>query len=223
MRMIVALAFLATAGLSFAQKEYPGLSSELGAAKQSYLRGKFEEALATLDRSDKSSGATMESRDLRGCIFMEQGKFDDAAKSFEAAHIANFNAFAPKIHRADLLLRQKKFEEAHTEFEKLANDTKAPMWPEYARFGALVCSLGEHDDAGAQQALATIVFPTETPAYYYAQAAWSFAHGKKSDALKWIDSAKRIFQADKTTWFDQWIYHSGWLKKKPAPAIDPFY
>jgi tetratricopeptide (TPR) repeat protein len=222
MRMIVALLFLAAATLSIAQKEFPGLTSELGAARQSYLRGKSDEALATLDR-DKLSGSTMELLDLRGCVYMEQGKFDEAAKSFEAAHISNFNAFAPRIHFADVLLREKKFQDARKEYEKLSNDVKSPMWPEYARFGVLLACLGEHDDAGARQTLATIVFPTETPAYYYAQAVSSFAHGKKSDALKWISTAKTIFDAGKTTWFDRGLYQFGWLKKKPAPSLDPFY
>ena len=218
MRMIVALVFLATAALSFAQTQFPGLTSELGAARQSYLRGKFDDALAKLDH-DKS----MEALDLRGCIYMEQGKFDEAAKSFEAAHTTNFNAFAPKIHLADVMLREKKFEEARKEYERLVTEVRSPMWPDYARFGVLLACLGEHDDTGTRQALGAIVFPTETPAYYYAQAARSFAQGKKPDALKWINTAKTIFDAGKTTWFDRGLYQFGWLKKKPAPSVDPFY
>jgi tetratricopeptide (TPR) repeat protein len=223
MRIFFALIFLATASLSFAQKEFSALTSELGAARQSYVRGKFDEALATLDRSDKSSGATMESLDLRGCIYLEQGKFDDATKAFESAHAANYNAFAPRIHLADVLLRQKKFAEARNEYEKLLDLIKSPMWPEYLRFGVLLTYLGEHDETAARRAFATIIFPTETPAYYYAQAVWSFAHGKKSDALKWIGTAKKIFDPSKTSWFNRGLYQFDWLKKKPELAIDPFF
>jgi tetratricopeptide (TPR) repeat protein len=154
---------------------------------------------------------------------MEQGKLDDAAKAFESAHVANYNAFAPRIHLADVFLRQKKFAEARKEYEKLLDLISSPVWPDYLRFGILMSYLGEHDQAHARQALAAILFPTETPAYYYAQAAWSFDHGKKSEALKWIDTAKKIFDSSRTGWFDRVLYQFGWLNKKPARSIDPSF
>ena len=178
MRTILALILLAAGPMAFAQKDFSAFTNDLGAAKQAYLAGKFDQALAALDRADKSR-ATVESLDLRGCIYMEQGKLEDAAKTFESAHVANYNAFAPRIHYADVLLRQKKFEDARKEYEKLLDLVKSPMWPDYLRFGVLVSYLGEHNQARARQALASILFPTETPAYYYAQAAWSFDHGNK--------------------------------------------
>ena len=222
MRIFFALILLAIGEVSFAAEKFSALTSELGSAKEQYLHGKFDDALATLDRSDKSSGATVESLDLRGCIYLEQGKLDEAAKAFEAAHFANFDAFAPGIHFADTLLRQKKFEDALKEYEKLMA-VRMPMFPEYARFGVFLAYMGEHHEDDARRALATIVFPTETPAYYYAQAVWAFAHGKKSEALNWIGSAKKIFDSNKTAWFDRALYQFGWLKKKPAPVIDPFF
>lgn len=222
MRVIVALIFLAIASVSVAQKEFSAFNNELGAARSAYLKEKFDHALEVLDRSDKSSSRTAESLDLRGCIYLEQGKFEDAMKAFEAAHAIKYEAFSPRIHLADTLLHQKKFEEARIEYEKLM-DYKAPMWPDYARFGVFVTYLGEHDENLARRMLGEIVFPTETPAYYYAQAAWSFAHDKKADAQKWIGAAKKIFDPSKTGWFDRTLYQFGWLKKKPAPSVDPFF
>jgi Flp pilus assembly protein TadD len=221
MRVLFALLFFAIGHPLFAEKDLSALTNELGAAKEQYRRERFDDALATLDRLDKSARPMMESLDLRGCVYLEQGKFDAARKAFEAAHSMKFDAFAPRIHLADTLLRQKKFEEARKEYEDLM-EVKAPMWPEYARFGVLLCYLGEHDDR-ARRAVTTLVFPTETPAYYYAQAAWSFAQGKESEAKKWIGSAKKIFDATKTSWFDRALYQFGWIKKRPAPAIDPFF
>ena len=222
MRIFFALILLAIGEVSFAAEKFSALTSELGSAKEQYLHGKFDNALATLDRSDKSSGATVESLDLRGCIYLEQGKLDEAAKAFEAARFANFDAFAPRIHFADTLLRQKKFKDAANEYERLI-EVKSPMWPDYARFGLLLAYLGNHDEPLAKRVRATILFPTETPAYYYSQAAWCFAYGEKSDAQDWIGTAKKIFDSNKTAWFDRALYQFGWLKKKPAPVIDPFF
>ena len=82
MRAFIAFTFLLSTSLLYAQKEFSALV-ELGAAKQSYLDGKFDQALTALDRLDKAAGAAVESLDLRGCIYMEQGKLDDAARSEE--------------------------------------------------------------------------------------------------------------------------------------------
>jgi predicted Zn-dependent protease len=221
MRAFIAFTFLLTASWSFAQKELSALG-ELGAAKQDYLNGKFDQALAALDRFDKASRATAESLDLRGCVHMEQGKLDDATNAFDSAHLANFDAFAPRIHLADVMLRQRKFADGRREYEKLLDLIKTPMWPDYLRFGVLLSYLGENDEQRAERALHAIVFPTETPAYYYAQAAWAFSHGRKSEGNKWLSTARKIFDASKTGWFDRALYQFGWLRKKPAPSIDPF-
>jgi tetratricopeptide (TPR) repeat protein len=221
MQAFIAFTFLLSTSLLYAQKEFSALG-ELGTAKQSYLNGKFDEALTALDRLDKAAGATVESLDLRGCIYMEQGKLDDAAKAFESAHLVSYDAFAPRIHLADVMLRQKKFADARREYEKLLDLIKTPMWPDYLRVGVLLTYLGENGETGAQRALHAIVFPTETPAYYYAQATWAFSHGKKTEGNKWLGTARKIFDASKTGWFDRALHQFGWLKKKPALSIDPF-
>jgi tetratricopeptide (TPR) repeat protein len=219
-RGFLALLLLAAAPL-FAQKDI-GLTNQIGVASEQYRREKFDEALATLDQLEKASRPTLESVDLRGCIYLEQGKIDAAVKAFEDAHLIKYEAFAPRIHLADALLRQKKFGEARAQYEKLT-EVKSPMWPDYARFGVLLCYLAEHDDEGARRVESAIVFPSGSPVYYYAQAAWAFAHGKEAEGKKWSASARKIFDPTKTLWFDRGLYQLGWVKKKPDLAIDPFF
>ena len=221
MRAAIALTFLVCVSVLFAQKEFSA-TGDLAAAKQSYLNGKFDQAVAALDRFDKSSGATVQSLDLRGCIYLEQGKLDNASDAFQSAHVSNFDAFSPRIHFADVLLYEKKFADARSEYEKLLGLTKTAIWLDYLRFAVLLTYLGEHDQAGAQNALRAIVFPTETPAYYYAQAASAFGHGNKAEARKWLNTARKLFDSSKTGWFDRGLYQLGWLKDKAAPSIDPF-
>src|SRR6185503_11254867 len=111
------------------------------AAQEQFRSGKFDAVLATLDRIDKDSRPTVESMDLRGCAYLEQDKLEDAARAFEASHAIKYEAFAPRIHHADTLLRQTKFDEARKEYESLAQ-LKTPMWPEYARYGVFMTYLG---------------------------------------------------------------------------------
>ncbi|HJX24848.1 MAG TPA: hypothetical protein VJ252_01725, partial [Chthoniobacterales bacterium] len=114
---------------------------------------------------------------------------------------------------------QKKFAEARDIYEALLREKNILVSNERLRFGVLMAYLGEHNDQGAQSALQRMGFPTQTPAYYYAQAAWGFAHGKDVEAKKWIDAAAKIFDANAIPWFAHPLYEFGWIKKKPPATL----
>jgi tetratricopeptide (TPR) repeat protein len=218
MRFLIALIVFAS-GLVLAA-EIPAVGeNSLEVARQTFQAENFAATHAALDRFEKTDRPTAESLDLRGCAYMEQGKFDDAAKAFEAAHNASFAAFAPRLHAGDLLLRQKKFSEARDIYEALLKEKNILISNERLRFGVLMTYLGEHNEQGAQNALQHIGFPTQTPAYYYAQAAWGFAHGKDGEAKKWISAAGKIFDANAIPWFAHPLYEFGWIKKKPPATL----
>jgi tetratricopeptide (TPR) repeat protein len=189
--------------------------NDLTTAERQYQQEKFDAALASLDGFEKSSAPTATSLDLRGCIYMEQQKFDEAKKAFEAAHNADPAIFAPRLHLGDLLLRQKKVPEAREVYQVLLKETNILMSSERLRFAILLTYLGEHDETNAQKALRIIPFPTQTPAYYFAQAAWAFAHDKKSDGDDWLNKSAKVFERDATLWFARHLYDFGWSKKKP--------
>jgi Tfp pilus assembly protein PilF len=197
-----------------------GAENNLATAAREYQSANFDAALAALDRAAPSSSPTPESLNLRGLIYLEQEKFDDAKKAFEDAHNANPSLFAPRIHLADLWLRQKKFVEARQIYQTLLKETNILMSSERLRFAILLTYLGQHNDANAQKALQSIPFPTETPAYYYAQAAWAFAHDKESEAQDWIHQAGKIYKPAAAAWFAHHLYHFSWLKTKPALPAD---
>ena len=220
MRFLFALVFVAILPLARAEETRRLSAGALEVVKREARNGKFADALAALDAIDKSGKPTAESLDLRGCIYLEQEKFDDATKAFEAAHSANDALFLPRLHLGDVLFRQKKFDAARAAYERLDQQTNVLMSNEHLRYGVLLARLGSHDEAGAQLAFARIKFPTETPAYYYGQAAWQFAHDRKGDAKKWLSTADKIFDAAATAWFARPLYDLGWLPKKPVIALD---
>ncbi|MGH7938370.1 MAG: hypothetical protein ACREFG_07675, partial [Chthoniobacterales bacterium] len=102
-------------------------------------------------------------------------------------------------------------------YQKLATETNVLVASERVRYGLLLADLGAHDEAAARSALDNIKFPTETPAYYFAQAAWEFAHGKERPAQKWIATANKMFDPRLVPWFARPLYDFGWLKEKPPP------
>ena len=187
----------------------------LEAARREFHQGNLDAAVRALDQLEAAAQATAQSLDLRGCIFMEQKKLDEAVAAFRAAHAAEPALFAPRLHIGDALLRQQKWEEARGAYDVVMRETNILISHEKLRFAVLMTHLGGGDKAGGQPALERVTFPTETPAYYYAQAAWAFANGNKRGGEKWMRTAADIFDPKATAWFARPFYELGWIKTKP--------
>ncbi len=217
MRVFLALSF-ALASLALAAEPEPAaFANLLEAAQADYQAGRLDAALTKLNQHDQARGRSGESLDLRGSIALEQGKLEDSAKSFDEAHKVQPELFAPRLHHADLLLREKKFSDAAAAYEQLARETNILTSNERVRYGLLVALLAQHNREGAARALENIKFPTETPAYYFAQAAAEFAQGYERPAQKWIATARQIFRPELFAWFARPLYDLGWIKDKPSP------
>jgi len=213
-RLFVCLLLTAVAAVCIAAEPTPILSTSLDRARQQVAEGKFPEAVTSLDEADKSGGPSGRSLDLRGRIAMEQGQLDEATKLFAEAH-AKDAASLGQLHLGDVLLRQKKYSEARDAYRVATKETNILVSYERLRFGILLTYLGEKNDEAAQQALDQIKFPSESGAYYYAQAAWSYSHGQSRDAEKWIKRAEEIYPPKTTSWYARWLYDFGWNKIKP--------
>jgi tetratricopeptide (TPR) repeat protein len=220
MRYLCALLFLAELPLCAADETAPQNANLLETARNDFRGGNFDRALGTLDRIDKADNKNADSLDLRGLIYLEQGRFDEAKKAFLAANEANYASFSPRLHFGDALLREKKFAEARDVYGKLWRQTNSQLSNERLRYAVLLTYLFERDETRARTALQRIKFPTESPAYYYAQAAWEFAHNRPKDARKWIKAADRMFDPKASAWFAQPLHSFGWVKEKP-PLVAP--
>ena len=119
-----------------------------------------------------------------------------------------------------MLVSQKKWHEARRLYESAMKETKVLIIHERLRYGALIASLGANDDEGGRVAIERLPFPTESAAYYYAQAAWAFAHGAKRDGDKWIQRAEGIFPTKATAWFARPLFDFGWIKTRPPLVAD---
>jgi tetratricopeptide (TPR) repeat protein len=221
MRFLAALSVLAGASLFAAANENARVGeNHIDTARREFQRGNFAVARAALDQFEKASQPTVESYDLRGCIDMEQGNFSEAARSFAAAHNANPSIFAPRLHTGDSFLRQKQYAEAREVYETLLKETNIIISSERLRYAILLTYLGEKNEDPANRTFEQITFPTQSPSYYYAQAAWAFAHGKPRDAQKWLKSAAKVYDTGITSWFARPLYDFGWIKSKPPPTTN---
>ena len=214
MRLFLLLLVLSATILSAAAQNAAGVDP-LDPARREYQQGNLDAAHAALDRVADDPALTAKLQDLRGTIFLEQKKSDEALAAFKAAHEAEPNLFLPHIHLGDTYLRQGKWAEAREVYQEVMKLSNVLMVHERLRYGVLLTYLGAKDDVGAKEALDRVTFPTETPAYYYTQAAWAFAHGAKRPAEKWLRTAAEIFADKDTAWFARPLYEFGWIKKKP--------
>ncbi|HEY0368462.1 MAG TPA: tetratricopeptide repeat protein [Chthoniobacterales bacterium] len=212
---------LGLAAPAVAQQQQPATidNSAIELARRQFESGKANEAVATLDSFEQRNGATGRSLDLRGRIAMEGGQLDEAAKLFTAARDKD-EASLGQLHFGDLLLREKKFADAREAYRRGTRQTNILGIYERLRFGMLLTYLAEKNDADAQESLGQIRFPSESGAYYYAQAAWAYAHGQTRDAEKWIKRCEDIFGSKVTPWFANRFYDVGWIKAKPATTGD---
>jgi predicted Zn-dependent protease len=219
MRTTVAFLFLTTAVVRAALPQQAYIADLIDSAKSDYQNDHLDSALMKLDEHDRAKGATAESLDLRGSIALQRGELAGAEKAFSAANKLQPDLIAPRLHLGDLFLREKKYPEAQQVYQKLAQETNILTSNERVRYALLIIALASHDEAAAKSALENIKFPTETPAYYFAQAAWEFSHGDPGSAEKWIATARKIFQPRLIPWFAWPLYDLGWIKDKPAPPV----
>jgi tetratricopeptide (TPR) repeat protein len=214
MRLFLHLLIVSVTILSAAAQNPAGVDP-LEPARREFQQGNLDAAHAALAKVSEDATLAAKLQDLRGMIFLEQKKFDEALAAFKAAHEVDRNLFLPHIHIGDTYLRQGKWAEAREAYQEVMKLSNVLMVHERLRYGVLLTYLGAKDDAGAKEALERVVFPTETPAYYYAQAAWAFAHGSKRPAEKWVRTAGEIFADKDIAWFARPLHELGWLKKKP--------
>ena len=220
MRALIAVfAFLASALLATAEEKIPS-ADPLTVASREMLAGRPEAALAALAVGEKDGALDGKTLSLRGSIRLEQGKFEEAIADFRAAREKDMTMPSPRIHLGDAFLRQKKWEEARAAYAEVLRVTNMIILSERLSYGILLTHLAEKNEAEAKTALERVVFPTESPAYYYAQAAWAFAHDNNKAGVKWLKTADKIFDEKQTAWFARPLYDFGWIKTKPPLVLD---
>ncbi len=188
-------------------------------ARRDFLDGKNDAALAAIDAAQKRGLTSPKLTELRGYIFLEQGKFSEAIQAFEATKQEDKTTYS-HLHIGDTLARQNKWQEALDSYQEGLKGTDILTANERLRFAVFISYLGLKDEEHARQSLEAITFPTESAAYYYAQAAWAFAHGSNREGEDWLKRARSIFAGKSTSWFERHLYDFGWLKTKPAPISD---
>ncbi|PYI69987.1 MAG: hypothetical protein DMF08_12650, partial [Verrucomicrobia bacterium] len=156
---------------------------------------------------------------LRGAILLEQQKYDQAERFFKQALKADPKFSEAQFNLADVPFRNKDYAEARDRFQALLKQTPGGDKNQAAQlinFRIFLTYLLEGKDSRAQKLMEQFQFSGDTPALYYAQAAWEFKHDNADKANDWIASARKIYPSASNAQYAAGFYDLGWLKNAMA-------
>jgi hypothetical protein len=129
---------------------------------------------------------------------------------------------------AQIPFKKKEYAKARDRFETLykripggdKNQSAALL-----KFKIYMTLLMEGKESRAHSMMEEFQFTGDTPALYYAQAAWEYKHNNAQKAEDWTNSASKIYSPALNSIFGDAFYDVGWLQRPegttaPAVAID---
>src|SRR6184192_1076759 len=189
--------------------------SRVEQARQAYQQRDFVAARKFIDDADAADPNQAATLNLRGEILLEQKQFDQAEAEFKKALKADSKFRQAQFNLALVPLKKKDYATARDRFEALLSKTPGGDKSEAAqliKFNIYMTWLLEGKDNRAQKLMEQFQFTGDTPALYYAQAAWEFKHNNVDKANNWITSARKIYPSASNALYAGGFYDLGWLK-----------
>ena len=181
-----------------AEKTKSFARSRLEQAQQSFQQRDFETAQKFVDEADAAEPNQPATLNLRGEILMEQKQFDEAETAFKKALKIDPKFRESQYNLAQIPFKKKDYETARDRFDTLLKQTPGGdknQASQILKFKLFMTYLLEGKDSRAQKLMEQFQFTGDTPALYYAQAAWEFKHNNPDKANDWVASAKRIYSS----------------------------
>ena len=197
-------------------------------AQQAFQQRDLETARKFVDEADAAEPNQPATLNLRGEILMEQKEFDEAEAAFKKALKIDPKFREAQYNLAQIPFKKKDYETARDRFETLLKQTPGGdknQASQILKFKVFMTYLLEGKDSRAQKMMEQFQFTGDTPALYYAQAAWEFKHNNPNKASDWVASAKKIYSSALNNVFADSFYDLGWMQSPsvaagPAPAAE---
>lgn len=190
-------------------------------AIMAYRKKDFASAAAKVEEAERVQPNTTAAANMRGAIAMETDQYEEARTSFERALTIDPDFFPARFNLCEIPFQQKEYSQAREMLLKLP--TKDSAQSELVQYKIFMTYLLEKKEKEAEEVLEAIKFPSDTPAYYFAHAAWDFAHERRTEAEGWVKSASRIFKPHENLIYAETLEELGWLKRNQAPQEEPAF
>src|ERR1051326_3540711 len=214
--------------------------AERSAKLKAYAQSRFEEAQQAIQHQDLAAARKFvddaDSADpnqariinLRGEILMAQKQFDQAEAEFKKALKIDPKSREAQYNLAQIPFKQKQYAKARDRFEALVPKTPGGdknQATDVIKYKIYMTLLLEGKESRAQKMMEQFQFTGDTPALYYAQAAWEFKHNNPTKAMDWIESARKIYSPASNGVFVDSFYDLGWIESpslatSPAPSTE---
>lgn len=171
----------------------------LQAALVDFDEKKYDAALEKLSKLNEKTPNEPFVINLIGAAYTRKKDFPTAKKYFDEALARDPNFFPAKFNVGELMFLERQYAEASAYFQSLLD---ADPRNELLQFKVFLCRLQLNQKDQAAKSLKTMKYPGDTPAWYYAQAAWESKQGNNKKALEYLTGARYIF-GPKTALFDE--------------------
>jgi Flp pilus assembly protein TadD len=199
--------------------------SKFEQAQQALRQRDFVTARKLVDEADQAQPNQPATLNLRGEILMEQKQFGEAEAAFKKAAKLDPKFREAQYNLAQIPFKNKDYAKARERLEALLERTPGGdknQAAELMRFKIYMTLLLEGKESRAQAMMEKFQFTGDTPALYYAQAAWEFKHSNPEKAADWTASAKKIYSPALNSVFAEAFYDVGWMQSpEPASAPEP--
>lgn len=191
-------------------------------AQQALRQRDLAAALKLVDEADQADPNQAATINLRGEILMQQEQFDQAEAAFKKAAKLDPKLREALYNLAQIPFKKKEYAKARDRFESLYKRTPGGdknQAAELIKFKIYMTFLLEGKESRAHAMMDEFQFTGDTPALYYAQAAWEFQHNNSEKAADWTASANKIYSAALNSVFADAFYDAGWMQRPPAESM----
>lgn len=214
----ISVAISICAGADAIQNYPPAYANLLRDAVRSFSERDFATAVALIDKADAIHPPTPMSLNVRGAVAIEQRRFDEGRTLCVDAMKLDPHFFPARFNLGEIPFVQGKYAEARSIFQKLQDENPKD---ELLQFRIYLTYLLEKNEAAAKDGLEHVPFLSNTPIYYYSNAAWEFAHGNSKGGKEWVDRGNWVFPPFRTRNFADVFFDLGWLQRPGTAAVDP--
>src|SRR5437763_9602831 len=199
--------------------------SKFEQAQQALRQRDFGAAGKLVDEADQADPNQPTTFNLRGEILMEQKQFDEAEAAFKRAAKLDPKFREAQYNLAQIPFKKKDYAKARERFEALYKRTPGGdknQAAELIKFKMYMTLLLEDKESCAHAMMEAFQFTGDTPALYYAQAAWEYKHNNAEKAADWAGSADKIYSPALNSVFADAFYDVGWIQRpegSTAPAL----
>ena len=195
--------------------------ADLARAERAYRRRDLEGAWQLLDQVDAAAPNQAVTYNLRGEILLDEGKTDEAETALRNALAADPQLLAARYNLARVPFAKKDYAAARKELEALlgaVSGGKETKKERLIRYQIFLTLLLEGREAVAQKAMDEFKMMDDSPALYYAQAAWAFQHGNPKQGNNWVANASNLYSTELNRAFAAPFSDLGWVSNATAPS-----